>query len=85
MEAMECPVTEECIYLGRTKTTLAVSVARQLAFLLMHDNFGISYRRIAERSQMTVNAVMKCVGKAREYRFSDPVYKKVYLLMEKKL
>lgn len=73
------------IYSGHTKTTFTVSVARQLAFLFMHDHYGINYRRIAERAKMTVNAVMKCVGKAREYRFFDPVYNKVYQLMEERL
>lgn len=84
-EAMGCHVSEDCIYSGRTKTTLAVSVARQLAFLFMHDHYGISYRRIAERAQMTVNAVMKCVGKARRYRFADPIYNRVYDMINSKL
>lgn len=84
-EAMGCPVSEDCIYSGHTKTTLVVSVARQLAFLFMHDHYGISYRRIAERAQMTVNAVIKCVGKARRYRFSDPIYNLVYDMINSKL
>lgn len=73
------------LYEGKKRTTLAISVARQLAFLFMHDNFGISYRRISEHSKMTINSVMKCVRKAREYRFSDIVYKKVYKLIEERL
>lgn len=84
-ETMDCSVMEDCIYSGHTKTTLAVSVARQLAFLFMHDHYGFSYRRIAERSQMTVNAVMKCVGKARRYRFTDPIYNRVYDMINNKL
>ena len=84
-EAMGSPVPDDCIYLGRTKTTLATSVARQLAFLFMHDHYGISYRRISERSRMTVNAVMKCVGKARRYRFTDPIYNRVYDMINNKL
>lgn len=76
----------ECdIYSGRTKTTLGVSIARQLAFLFMHDKYGISYRKIAGRANMTVNAVMKCVGKAREYRFTDNIYGIVYNLIDEKL
>lgn len=84
-EAMGRAIQENDIYSGRTKTTLAVSVARQLAFLFMHDIYGISYRRIAERARMTTNAVMKCVGKARVYRFNDPIYNLVYDLMNKRL
>lgn len=66
------------LYLGRTKTTLAISVARQLAFLFMHDHYAISYHQIAQHANFTTNAVMKCVRKAREYRFSDPLYKDIY-------
>ena len=84
-EATGGVLSESCIYSGRTKTTLVVSIARQLAFLFMHDHYGISYRHIAERSQMTVNAVMKCVGKARRYRFTDPVYNRVYDMINNKL
>lgn len=73
------------LYEGKKRTTLAISVARHLAFLFMHDHYGISYVLIAERAKMGVKSVMKCVRKAREYRFSDIVYKKVYKKIEERL
>lgn len=85
MEAIGITVKDDCIYSVRKKTTLSVSVARQLAFLFMHDKYGISYRKIAGRANMTVNAVMKCVRKAREYRFTDNIYSIVYKLIDEKL
>lgn len=73
------------LYEGRGKTPFSVSMARALAFVFMHDHYGINYRRIAERSRMTVNAVMKCMVKARELRFIDPTYKECYERIEKML
>lgn len=78
-------VLDTSIYSGKTKTSLGISIARQLAFLFMHDHYGISYRRISKRAQMTVNAVMKCVGKARQYRFTDPIYRSVYEMINNRL
>lgn len=83
--ATDSEISENEIYSGRTKTTLGISVARQMAFLFMHDHYGIRYRRIAEHAQMTIGAVMKNVRKARTYKFSDPVYKLVYNMMSEKL
>lgn len=83
--ATSCQMSESEIYSGRTKTTLCVSVARQMAMLFMHDHYGISYRRIAERAQMTMESAMRCVRKAREYRFSDSIYGFVYDLMDERL
>ncbi len=73
------------LYQGRTKTSTAISVARQMALLFMHDHYGISYRRIARRSNMKVESAIRCVRKAREWRFTDPIYGLVYQLMEDKL
>ncbi len=73
------------LYEGRGKTPFPVSLARALAFVFMHDHYGINYRQIAERSQMTVNAVMKCMAKARELRFTDPAYKDCYERIDKML
>lgn len=83
--ATNCDISKSDIYSGRTKTTLGISLARQMAMMFMHDHYGINYRRIAERAHMTVGAVMKCVGKARRYRFSDPLYSLVYRLMDERL
>ena len=41
-------VTE--MYIGKTKTSLVVSVARSLALMIMHDTYGITYRKIARRA-----------------------------------
>lgn len=73
------------IYVGRTKTPLAISMARALAFVFMHDVYAVNYRKIAERSSMSVRAVMRCAAKARELRFIDPVYRKCYELIENRL
>lgn len=73
------------MYMGRTKTAFGISVARQMAFMVMHDHYGINYRSIAEHSQMTIGTVMKCVRKARMYRFTDSVYSLVYNMIEDKL
>lgn len=72
-------VTE--MYIGKTKTSLVVSVARSLTFVVLHDIYGITYRRIAARADMSEKAVMKSVAKARIYRFSDPVYNRAYELI----
>ena len=72
-------VTE--MYIGKTKTSLVVSVARSLALMIMHDTYGITYRKIARRANMSEKAVMKSVAKARIYRFSDQVYNRAYELI----
>ena len=69
------------LYSGKTKTMLVVSVARSLTFVVLHDIYGITYRRIARRANMSEKAVMKSVAKARIYRFSDPVYNRAYELI----
>ena len=69
------------LYSGKTKTMLVVSVARSLTFAVLHDIYGITYRRIARRANMSEKAVMKSVAKARIYRFSDPVYNRAYELI----
>ena len=69
------------IYSGKTKTMLNVSIARSLALMVMHDTYGITYRKIARRANMSEKAVMKSVAKARIYRFSDPVYNRAYELI----
>lgn len=76
-------VTE--IYFGKTKTSLAVSVARSLAFMIMHDTYGIKYQAIAQRADMSEKAVMKSTAKARIYRFSDPIYNRTYELISNQL
>lgn len=68
----------EEIYSGKTKTMLHISIARSLAFLVMHDSYGIKYAAIAERAGMSEKAVMKSCAKARIYRFLDSTYKKTY-------
>ena len=73
------------MYIGKTKTSLVVSVARSLALMIMHDIYGITYRRIATRANMSEKAVMKSVAKARMYRFSDPIYNRAYKLIMKEL
>lgn len=73
------------MYIGKTKTSLVVSVARSLALMIMHDIYGITYRRIATRANMSEKAVMKSVAKARMYRFSDPVYNRAYKLINQEL
>ena len=73
------------IYSGKTKTMLNVSIARSLALMIMHDTYGITYRKIARRANMSEKAVMKSVAKARIYRFSDPVYNRAYELIMKEL
>ena len=73
------------IYSGKTKTMLNVSIARSLALMVMHDTYGITYRKIARRANMSEKAVMKSVAKARIYRFSDPVYNRAYELIMKEL
>ena len=69
------------LYSGKTKTMLVVSVARSPTFVILHDIYGITYRRIATRANMSEKAVMKSVAKARMYRFSDPVYNRAYELI----
>ena len=69
------------IYSGKTKTMLNVSIARSLALMIMHDTYGITYRKIARRANMSEKAVMKSVAKARIYRFSDQVYNRAYELI----
>ena len=76
-------VTE--MYIGKTKTMLVVSVARSLTFVVLHDIYGITYRRIAARADMSEKAVMKSVAKARTYRFSDPIYNRAYKLINQEL
>ena len=73
------------IYSGKTKTMLVVSVARSLTFVILHDIYGITYRRIATRANMSEKAVMKSVAKARMYRFSDPIYNRAYKLINQEL
>ena len=73
------------IYIGKTKTSLVVSVARSLALMIMHDTYGITYRKIARRANMSEKAVMKSVAKARIYRFTDSVYNRAYELITKEL
>ena len=73
------------LYSGKTKTMLVVSVARSLTFVVLHDIYGITYRRIATRANMSEKAVMKSVAKARMYRFSDPIYNRAYKLIMKEL
>ena len=73
------------LYSGKTKTMLVVSVARSLTFVVLHDIYGITYRRIATRANMSEKAVMKSVAKARMYRFSDPVYNRAYKLINQEL
>ena len=73
------------MYIGKTKTSLVVSVARSLTFVVLHDIYGITYRRIAARANMSEKAVMKSVAKARMYRFSDPVYNRAYKLINQEL
>lgn len=80
-----CKISESDMYLAKTKFTSCVSMARQLAFLFMHDHYGISYRHIAEHAKMTIGAIMKCVGKARIYRISDSTYSRAYKLMNERL
>lgn len=69
------------MYIGKTKTSLVVSVARSLALMIMHDTYGMTYRRIAARADMSEKAVMKSVAKARMYRFSDSIYNRAYKLI----
>ena len=69
------------IYSGKTKTLLQVSIARSIAFMVMHDTYGIRYSKIAHRAGMSDKAVMKSTARARIYRFSDPIYKRTYELM----
>ena len=73
------------MYIGKTKTSLVVSVARSLTFVVLHDIYGITYRRIAARANMSEKAVMKSVAKARTYRFSDPIYNRAYKLINQEL
>ena len=73
------------MYIGKTKTSLVVSVARSLTFVVLHDIYGITYRRIATRANMSEKAVMKSVAKARMYRFSDSIYNRAYKLIMKEL
>ena len=73
------------IYSGKTKTMLVVSVARSLTFVVLHDIYGITYRRIATRANMSEKAVMKSVAKARMYRFSDTIYNRAYKLINQEL
>lgn len=73
------------IYFGKTKTSLVISVARSLALMIMHDIYGITYRKIARRANMSEKAVMKSVAKARRFRFSDDVYNRTYELITKEL
>ncbi len=78
-------VPEADIYSGTTKTTLQISIARQLALLFMHDSYGISYKQISARSRMDIKSVMRCVRKAREFIFIDPIYSLVYKMMDERL
>ena len=73
------------IYSGKTKTLLQVGIARSIAFMVMHDTYGIHYSRIAQRAGMSDKAVMKSTAKARIYRFSDPVYRMAYELIMNRL
>lgn len=82
-EVTRVNVKPEDIYSGKTKTTLAVSIARSMAFMVMHDSYGIKYSLIAKRAGMSEKAVMKSTAKARAFRFSDYYYKKTYELMMK--
>ena len=48
------------MYIGKTKTSLVGSVARSLALMIMHDTYGITYRKIARRARYR-QAVRRCV------------------------
>ena len=85
MEATGRPFDVSELYSGKTKTMLVVSVARSLTFVVLHDIYGITYRRIATRANMSEKAVMKSVAKARMYRFSDSIYNRAYKLIMKEL
>ena len=85
MEATGRSVNVSELYSGKTKTMLVVSVARSLTFVVLHDIYGITYRRIATRANMSEKAVMKSVAKARMYRFSDPIYNRAYKLINQEL
>ena len=82
-EATKTKVTTDEIYSGKTKTTLAVSIARSMALMVMHDSYGIKYSLIAKRAGMSEKAVMKSTAKARTFRFYDYYYKKTYELIMK--
>lgn len=79
------PVTTENLYKGVTKTPLNVSLARSLAMMVLHDIYAMTYREIATRAGMTVRAAMRLTANAREFVFSDEIYKKTYHLIIQKL
>lgn len=73
------------LYKGVTKVRASVSLARRMAFLFMHDQYGISYSNIAKWSGFTQNAVIHAVMKARVLRFIDRLYMTTYNLINKNL
>lgn len=81
-------VRPEVLYSDR-KPTLATSVARGIAFMIMHDFYGIRYSVIAWHARMNVNSIIHKVISTRTYVYSsyygDSIYKNVHSLVMEKL
>lgn len=71
-------VRQEELYEGRTKIKAHVSMARSLSFMIMHDSYGVTYKRIARHAGMKPNSVIHAVMRARKLRFIDKEYKSAY-------
>ena len=73
------------LYYGITKIPTHISVARCISLNILHNYYGMSYKTLSDRSNMTDKSVMKCVAKAREYIHTDKLYQDIYNLAISKL
>lgn len=80
-----CEISPCNLYDVAGKCTSAVSICRQFVFLLLHDRFGISYRRLSVMTGMRVTSIMRCARKARSLKLIDSIYNTISQILENAL
>lgn len=84
-EEKRSPVSVEDIYLGKKNIPYARILARSFILDTLHNKFGYSYSVIAQRADMTRNAVILCVTKCHQLQMNDRVYARISDVVNDKL
>lgn len=78
-------VTQDELYTGTGNIPLFRAIARNICLYIMHDHLGYCHRMIAELTGLSVRSVMRNVGKARHFVFSDELYKTYWGMIKETL
>lgn len=73
------------VYKGTTNIPFGRIVARNFILEVLHNKYGFSYSALAQRSNMQVTSVMRCVKKCIDFMLYDNIYKRVNMKIELKL